>query len=1254
MKVQDVRPSILAGCHLEVIASWPPLPDDPLVRAVKEAAGDAFEVIGDLDPTQLDPKAYLAREASTRRLVGLRLVREGDGESYLLDVLQRLDDTVPAPERPCPNCSLPLNHWGRFCVKCRANVARWGEARLGPVELRAAVHAAAARDYDVLGEVERPGAPFVTFAREKRGGRLVALRMASGRTYDNAARLRMTTGSYRDFLSKAREYWTGMLARRRARRRTGTTPQELTPFNIYSDKRGLTIPLQQHFRFIHEPTTFATAVQFVGRENEMESLVERILFSEGGSFLVTGYRGVGKTSFVNQVIRKLEAVLPWAEPLLGEVELLDIYLNVARPVQPSEIMHHIIRRLHGRLVERGIYGLLDPDLREALTLAYQRTSINMARKLAESSERSFSVGEASVGTEWLKATFKAPWSSKRSRTTNYEMSFLGYDDKAAEHDIINISRRLAAGYLKPGAGWARLRLPVARGRERVRLKIVFVFDELDKLEEFTLKSGENGADQKPVIDQIIGSLKNLFTTSGLSFVFVAGKDLQERWLEDVGRGDSVYESVFAYDKYLPCLWNNVDTICDALIDPWELLEPYRQQAFDAFKKYLAYRGRGIPRRIIRTFNEYVEWNSDYPVLAFTAQEVRRIRLFAGLQELITLNETTLFGEAHEEFAGTYSDKRRLGVYYLIDWILARGNAEFTIRDVLTASAGFSGKVALVAEIAPRVAEDILNILVQGDYVQVLRRSATEVVVGTAPADDQDRYRVAPRRLVELGGRSGAAELESNLGAPGPEDGQGERRLPTAFGAFRIVREIGRGGMSTVYEAIDERIGRKAAIKVLREELMTGDLPLRFKREASILAALNHTNIVKIYSSGEDNGQAYIAMELLDGVTLDEVVERRGRLDVQTTVAIARPIAEAAQYVHERGIVRNDIKPGNVILTVEGRICLLDFGISRPKGETLDLGSPLNTATGFIVGTPQFMAPEQLVSNEADERSDVYALGVVLYKMLTGRYLFEGSSLSVMSAHVDQVPPPPSTHASVPPWMERIVLRCLEKKPEDRFQSMRQLAAALQTGEDGVITDLKELVREVREIGREVARFDRSSTQPGEPEVPGALATRRRPSDAPETFPPSVISAPSPPDAAVPMTTRPWTLPAASTTDGTTILSPPFLALVRGDASKLVWQGEPSESGFPLRGNSTLGRISENDLVLRDASVSRYHAKLDLEGGDWFIEDMNSSVGTSVGGERLIGRRQLRDADEIRIGEFVFAYVAGKAATTPPVEAESLA
>ncbi|HEY4304510.1 MAG TPA: protein kinase [Gemmatimonadaceae bacterium] len=1039
---------------------------------------------------------------------------------------------------------------------------------------------------------------------------------------------------------------------------------------FYDEQRRMSVPLRQSFRFIHEPVSARSSAQFVGRQVEIASLADRILFSEGGSFLVTGYRGVGKTSFVNQVIRKLEDEAPRASTVLGDTMVVDVSLNVARPMQPSEMMHHIIRCMNDRLIECGIYQHLDDDLRDALKLAYDRTSVNMARKVAEASERSFGVNEASIGGDLLKAAMKLSWTAKKSRSTNFETSYLGYDDKAAEHDVISLSRRLAAGYVKPSSRVERLMHTLLRRNvPRTRLKIIFVFDELDKLEEFSAKADADDAMQKPAIDDIIGSLKNLFTTSGVSFIFVAGKDLQERWLEDVGRGDSVYESVFAYDKYLPCLWADVGAICDAFVDRDNGLSPYTAQIFDAFKKYLAYRGRGIPRRIIRTFNEYVEWDANQPSLRFASHDVRRVRFFAGLQNVVDTHEGALFGETLEEFSGTQSDKRRLGVYYLIDWILGRGTSDFTLKDVLEASRRLSVKIALAEEIAPRVAEDILAVLVDADYIQLTQKNLTQVFIQPATGDVQKRYRVSPRRLVEMGGDRDGAEADALVGLSAKDVFDERDRMPKAVANFRIVREIGRGGMGVVYEGIDERHGQRVAVKVLNESLtVEGDLARRFEREAMILKSLEHQNIVRLVAWGREALRLYIAMEFLDGVTVEEVIRRRGHLSLDVVLAIAEPVARAVQYVHEKGYVRNDIKPTNIMITSTGRVCLLDFGISRPHGADDDDAARLDTRSFVIIGTPQFMAPEQFETG-VDERSDVYSLGVVLYRMLTGSYPFEGKTLpDLIRAHAEGAAAAPSSRVPVPEGIDDIVLRCLAKDPGERYQTTGEIAQALRAfGEGCSSNQLAAIVKEVRETSKQIDAIDDMRTIADGPDA--AIEVFRRSSGAvmSRVTPPPMQMTPLPPAAvksswsfdsvfnngdktpvpaaatftpplpalvAAPQYSPPVANPGVSTVAPGTRAA--VLALVAGSRANIVTT-RGSDDTVRLTKKTTFGRNSENDVVLRGATVSRYHAVFDTDGESWLVEDANSGAGTFVNGEPLIDRRVLNDGDEVRIGEFVFLF-----------------
>jgi len=1027
-----------------------------------------------------------------------------------------------------------------------------------------------------------------------------------------------------------------------------------SPFNRGRTKYEVLIPLAQDFRFVHEPVDVGTASRFIGRESEMESLAQRILFSKGGSFLVTGYRGVGKTSFVNQVVRTLERALPWAERSLGRIEVVDIYLNVARPVQPSEIMHYIIRRLRDVLLERGIYHLLDRQVQDDLTLAYHRTSVNMARKLAEASERSFGFNEASIGSDWMKAAVKVGWTSKKTRQQDYEVSYLGYDDKAAEHDIISISRRLAEfGYVLPPSRFDRLRSIFSNVEPKsVGLKIVFVFDELDKLEEFSAKLDDKS--RKPVIDEILGSLKNLFTTSGVTFVFVAGKDLQERWLEDVGKGDSVYESVFSYDRYLPCLWGDVTAICETLVGDPNPLGAYEREIYEEFKKYLVFKGRGIPRRIIRTFNEYVVWRSEHPALAFTREDVRRIRFFAGLQNVVSTNEKLLFGESHEEVLGTQSDKRRLGVYYLLDWVLRQSTSEFTLKKLLSASKLLSAKIALAEEIASSVAENIISVLLGSNYIQEIHKTLDRVQIegldaqGAIKAVDEKRFRISPRRLGEMGGLAAEFEADMVLAQAGDQTGGAGERAFTRIGKYRVVRLIGQGGMGSVYEATDEYSGRRVAVKVLMDHV-SAELMGRFEREAMIMEQLSHPNIVRLIEWGREIHELYIVMELLDGITLDDMIRRRGKLNLALALAIIRPVIEAAHYIHQKGFVRNDIKPSNIMLTDAGRVCLLDFGITRPTDSDPDLKSKFDTGTGIVIGTPQFMAPEQLRNFAVDERSDIYSLGVMFYKMLTGVFPFEASTIfEVARAQMENAPVAPSAHVpTLPHAIDQVLLKCLEKDPEKRFSTMSDFGIALNHAAGELpLVDLKSEIHVVGVEVKEVAEMDQKQTMPQPTYIsPSTMPRAPAPVDSVSTAAPSalpsrevMISMSAPAVRSEPTAAHAW--------ENFKLWDDrPRIIRMNGDRKRISFNvtlvSDPlGPGGYPLGGKISIGRSSENSLVLRDEGISRFQAEIGVVGDLWFVEDLNSNLGTFVNGERIVSRRFLEDGDQLRFGGFVFVFRNG--------------
>ena len=268
---------------------------------------------------------------------------------------------------------------------------------------------------------------------------------------------------------------------------------------------------------------------------------------------------------------------------------------------------------------------------------------------------------------------------------------------------------------------------------------------------------------------------------------------------------------------------------------------------------------------------------------------------------------------------------------------------------------------------------------------------------------------------------------------------------TRLGAYEIVGILGSGGMGEVYRARDTRLDRAVAIKILQGALaVSAETRQRFEREARVISSLNHPNICTLYDIGREDGVEYLVMEYIEGETLADRLAR-GPLPLEELLRVAIQISDALDRAHRQGLVHRDLKPGNIMLT-KGGAKLLDFGLARATGlgQAGDLSSPTMsrplTAEGTIVGTFQYMAPEQLEGREADARSDLFALGAVLYEMATGQRAFHGKSqASLIAAILKETPRPiSSVNAVYPPALDRAIMRCLEKDPDDRYQTARDL------------------------------------------------------------------------------------------------------------------------------------------------------------------------------------------------------------------------
>ena len=276
------------------------------------------------------------------------------------------------------------------------------------------------------------------------------------------------------------------------------------------------------------------------------------------------------------------------------------------------------------------------------------------------------------------------------------------------------------------------------------------------------------------------------------------------------------------------------------------------------------------------------------------------------------------------------------------------------------------------------------------------------------------------------------------------------RINQVLGSYVVLSHLGAGGMGEVWRARDTRLDREVAIKVLPASLANDvDRLRRFEQEARATSALNHPNILTIYDIGKHEGVPFIVAELLEGAELREQL-KDGPLQIRRSAEIARQIVEGLEAAHEKGIIHRDLKPENIFVTKSGRVKILDFGIAKlaaPKPKEVDLEAPTKipmTNPGMIMGTVGYMSPEQVRGREVDHRSDLFSFGVILYEMLTGRRAFRGdSAIEVMSAILKEEPPEISlVNSKVPPQLERIVRRCLEKQPEQRFQTASDLSFAL--------------------------------------------------------------------------------------------------------------------------------------------------------------------------------------------------------------------
>jgi serine/threonine-protein kinase len=275
--------------------------------------------------------------------------------------------------------------------------------------------------------------------------------------------------------------------------------------------------------------------------------------------------------------------------------------------------------------------------------------------------------------------------------------------------------------------------------------------------------------------------------------------------------------------------------------------------------------------------------------------------------------------------------------------------------------------------------------------------------------------------------------------------------PVKIGKYDIQSVLGKGAMGVVYKAFDPGIERVVAIKTVRKDLVDPDLVeqsmARFKNEAVAAGRLLHPNIVSVYEYGEDDANAFIVMEYVEGTGLREFLNRGADFDLGQIVAMMTQLLQALDFAHERGVVHRDIKPANLILTKTGSLKVADFGIARIDTSNL-------TTMGMVMGTPSYMSPEQCQGQPVDRRSDLFSAAVVLYELLAGEKPFSGAleTIGYKICHEDPKPPSSVSRLALSPTIDAVVATALEKKPEARFQNARAFNRALRQACDALVSD----------------------------------------------------------------------------------------------------------------------------------------------------------------------------------------------------------
>jgi serine/threonine-protein kinase len=765
-------------------------------------------------------------------------------------------------------------------------------------------------------------------------------------------------------------------------------------------RESVEIALRPGFRYVQEPYRGdGDGFSSLGNDYLVMELENRIRHSRGGTFLITGFRGVGKTSLV---LRALDAL---ADRCQGAELVVPVVMSVARSTTTQGLLFAIIRRVYETLKDVGVLERLPPQAHRELQVAYARTLMTLRETRSDSQQGSIGV---SAGTG-------PSFTATRGNSDTVEGEFLPYSEGDAEHALMRIVTMVGGQPVPQQRPRQRLRHGRRPAEQSPRLRLVVVLDEVDKL------TAEDAG--MATVEDLLRGTRNVLTMSGVHFLVVGGPDLHDRAARDARRGHEIHRSVFGWQLYVPCTWDAARRLID------DIASGPGASDLGAFVDYLSFKARGLPRLLLQEVSDFVAWaDGDRPQLRIPGQIAFYARLEQAIRDFAAERERT--GLLREPLA---ADRWRLGSYYVVDWVLRSEGLPFTAAELL--QDGGEAQFDPLLGISRKSVGLLLDHLARSGMLQVVRdeQDPGATVIGDVTGAADKVFRLSDQAFGELYGLAGGRDLASApvpkralaAGAASPLDLYLEagstktvrvRRdltpsaaapaavpasaVPAAAalvadkpgehpdsklligGKYALDRLLSQGALGATYRAHEIRTRRQVSVKVLRADLIGDDIArARFRREAEVLKRLNHKHVVRtIDTVGEPRPDA-IVMEPLIGSTLEELVQNDGPLRASEVTAIGQILAGALHYISGQQVVRLDLKPANIIMADRGPV-IASLGIAFPTDKATEYALSRSSRAGAI-GTPAFMAPEVVTGATPDPRADIYALGLVMYFCLAG-------------------------------------------------------------------------------------------------------------------------------------------------------------------------------------------------------------------------------------------------------------------------------